>query len=486
MSEPRAPLQRIVVAGGGQLGVLAAVAMRRALPGCEVVLIGLPVEITAFADTAVSALPFTNGLHERLGIAESDIVLKAGGTHRLATRYFGWGAEGSHGMFPYGGGVDPALATGFAKNWGAGPRNITGERPAGSIAEVLVDARRFAPPPEDRATPLSDIDYAMRWHPPAYRDLLIGMAQSSGVQHVAGTIRGVEFDGEGNILAVVLEDGQAISADLFLDCSGPRTELASRHPAFAQQNWEPFLPTRRVWLGKPGQALAALEDRNSLLSEGWLSEVAGRDGLHTMLGTGDGIAQDAALLALGVEPVRVLGIAPARLQDCWMGNVVALGDASAQFEPLAGLHLDLAHRQLDLLLEMLPGRSIAPLERAEYNRRASLMLDGVRDALCLHYAAPRARTVFGEQTLPDGLGSFIDQYVRRGRTVFREEAPYLKQETTALLVALGYEAGVSPQNRSARLGPDETARRQFEDKANAALEYAPPYENWLASVLERR
>ena len=32
MSAPRDPLRRIAIAGGGQLGVLAAIALRRALP----------------------------------------------------------------------------------------------------------------------------------------------------------------------------------------------------------------------------------------------------------------------------------------------------------------------------------------------------------------------------------------------------------------------------------------------------------------------
>ncbi len=58
MSIPREPLRRIVIVGGGQVGVLAAIAMRRALPVCEVVLVGAAPSPASFADWSPTALPF--------------------------------------------------------------------------------------------------------------------------------------------------------------------------------------------------------------------------------------------------------------------------------------------------------------------------------------------------------------------------------------------------------------------------------------------
>ena len=137
MSAARDPLQRVVVAGAGQLGVLAAIGLRRALPGAEVVVLGLAPDPGALADRAATALPFTNRLHDRLGIAENDIVTRAQGSHRLVTRYFGWGEEGQGGAMPYGASIDPALRTRFAQEWGGGPRNAAGQMPAGSLGESV-------------------------------------------------------------------------------------------------------------------------------------------------------------------------------------------------------------------------------------------------------------------------------------------------------------------------------------------------------------
>ena len=93
MSEARTPMRRVVVAGAGQVGLLAAIGLRRALPSCEVVVVDLPSGPAAFADRAASSLPFTNRLHDRLGIEETQLVAKAGATwYNLVTSLWCRGA----------------------------------------------------------------------------------------------------------------------------------------------------------------------------------------------------------------------------------------------------------------------------------------------------------------------------------------------------------------------------------------------------------
>lgn len=479
MSAAREPLQRVVVAGAGQVGVLAAIACKRALPAAEVIVLGLPPDPGALADRAATALPFTNKLHDRLGIAEEDIVAGAQGSHRLVTRYFGWGGVGQGGAMPYGAGTDPALRTRFAQEWGGGPRNAAGERPAGSLAEVLADAGRFAVPPEGASTPLAEVDYALRWNPASYYALLVERAQKLGVAHMQGELSAIEPDGAGGIAALSVAGAGRLPADLFLDCTGPSARLLTALPDFAIEDWSVELPMRRLILARPQQAMLALEDRFSLLAEGWLSELAGRDGLQVMLGVAEGVTEDAALRALAAPPLAGFQLEPSRARAPWLGNVVALGDAAARFEPLAHLNLDLAHRQLDLLLDLLPGRAIEPLERAEYNRRSALMMDGVRDTLAAHYAAPAAQAVFGLPILSPQLAVALDQFARRGRMPFREEAPLLTPEFQALLAALGYPHGASPQARATGAVESEAASRRFREQAKAALAFAPPYAQFM-------
>jgi len=486
VSAPREMPGRIVVAGAGQVGALAAIALRRALPRCEILVVGTPPDPAAFADRAPTALPFTNRLHDRLGITEERLVREAGGSHRLVVRYLGWGGEGHAGVAPYGAAVDPKLKTRFARDWGGGPRNASTGAPPGSLGEVLAAAGRFQPPAVGPDSPLAALDYALRWNPGAYRDLLVREALRLGVQHQPGAITAVELRADGGMAAIGVGGGGPIAADLFVDCSGPQAMLLSRLPEARRLSWQGALPIRGIQFGRPGAPVLGLSDNVVLTPVGWRSELGGRDGVHLALAMVEGTDEPAARAALGAEFADLVPFEPGRAERPWVGNVVALGDAAASFEPLAWLNLDLAHRQLALLLELLPGREPDPRERAEFNRRAAMMADRARDVLGAHYAAPGAAHL----AIPGGplarspeLDLALDQYHRRGRLPFFEEMPFAVQEFSALLEALGHPAGIGALSLSTDPREGEAERRRFETAAHAALNVVPPYREWLERVL---
>ena len=470
MSTAREPLQSVVVVGAGQVGAVAALALKRALPHAAVTIVGIPPDRAAWADRIGTALPFTQRLHERLGIAEEAILGRAFGSHRLALHCIGWGerrADGSqqHELAPYGDVADPALHTRFAREWGGG-RSFAGDSTVpGTLAELFAAAGRFAP--------LPGLEYGLRWNVDAYLGLLADAAMRAGVSHVGGAVAAVDAGGDGGIDAIRLESGQVLQADLFVDCSGPGAVLLSRLSGHAVDDWSAALPVREIAVLPHGPGMVALEDRATLGERGWLVEFAGRDGLQSLA------AFDGAAPADTVETVP---LAPGAAREPWLGNVVALGDAAAIFEPLGFLNLDLAHRQLALLLEMLPGRTVEPSERAEYNRRAGLMAAAVRDTIAAFYAAPRARALFASSS-PPALAEALDQFTRRGRLPFRDEAPLTASEWPALLAALGFAQGIAPQWLGTRGADLAAATDAFRSQAEQQLSQAPPYEEWLRRTL---
>lgn len=482
MSAARELPARVVVAGAGQLGALAAIALKRALPRSEVLVVSTPPDPAAFADRAPTALPFTNRLHDRLGISEERMVREAGASHRLVVRYCGWGGEGHEGVAPYGAAVDARLKTRFARDWGGGPRNASTGAPPGSLGEVLAAAGRFQPPAVGSDSPLAALDYALRWHPAAYRDLLVGEAQRLGVQHISGAVTTAELRGDGGLGAIGIDGAGLIAADLFVDCTGPRAVLLAQLPEARWRSWQAYLPIRGVQFGQPGGPGISLADSIVLTPVGWRSGLGGRDGVHAALAMVEGTSEEAARDALGAEFADLVLFDAGRAEQAWIGNVVALGDAAATFEPLAWLNLDLAHRQLALLLELLPGRDPDSRERAEFNRRAGMMADRVRDVLGAHYAAPGA-THLGSLECSDELALALDQYRRRGRLPFLEEMPFAVQEFSALLEALGHVAGIGALSLSADPREGEAERRRFEASAAAALRSVPPYGEWLQQVV---
>jgi tryptophan halogenase len=481
MSEPRDLPQRIVVAGDGPLGVLTAIALRKALPRTEVIVIAIPPDPAAFAERIGTALPFTNRLHDRLGIEEEELVRQAGASHRLIMRYFD-GAPGHHGAAGYGASVDPAMKTAFAREWGGGPRNAQTGAPPGSLGEVLAAAGRFAPPSGEGNSPLAELDYALRWNVPAYRNLLVQRAQNLGVNYERALITGTVPDGASGIAALVMEGGVQLPADLFIDCSGSGAVLLDQLPEHRWIDWRGLFHARGLAISEPVGTMLALEDRATWTPLGWRWEMAGRDGLQTCLAVPGGAPDEAIAAALGCQPASIVPFAPGRLEAAWIGNVVGLGSSVAELEPLGGIAQDLAHRQLALLLELLPGRTIDPAERAEFNRRSALMADRAADWVAAHYAAPAPTERFLELAMSPELGRTFDQFIRRGRVPFAEEAPMLVQEFGALLQAVGGPQGVGPM-AAASAESSEAAARAFEDRARAALSAAPPYLEWMQRVL---
>nr|WP_246427329.1 tryptophan 7-halogenase [Sphingopyxis panaciterrulae] len=476
-------MRRVIVAGAGQVGVLAAIAVKRASPATEVLVVATPLDPAAFAEHIGTALPFTNRLHDRLGIDEEALVRRAGASHRLAVRYADWAGIGNAALAAYGAASDPKLNSAFAREWGGGPRGAGSGGPAGSVGAALATAGRFMPPKGDAPSPLAEVDYALRWNAPAYRDLLIGIAAGLGVRHHPGPIAAVQADDKGGIAAVELVGAGALAADLFLDASGTAALLATGQPGRRWVDWRGALPARGLAVGAATAPRLDLTDTIALTDAGWCWEQVGRDGVTRFLAVPDGVSEAAVVAALGGAPADRFAIEAGRQAEGWIGNVVAIGDAAARFEPLGGIALDLAHRQIDLLLDLLPGRGIDPRERAEYNRRFALMADAARDWIASHYAAPEARRRFAPIEASEALARLLDQFQRHQRVPIVEEAPVATGEWAGLLHALGVQGARSALSMAEGDGPGRRAAALLERKVATALDAAPPYDAWIGHML---
>ena len=489
----------IGVVGDGQVGLTAAIVLRRSYPRSDVVLIAAPPDPAALADAAITSWPTTLSFHDSFGFDEAGLILRAGASHRLATRYIDWCGEGRDWVLAYGAALDPAMRVSFGDDW---PSGSTLQRQRASpvsvgprtVAQALASSGRFAMPVDNPESPLSDIDYALRWNGPAYRSRLASLARHMGVRHLTAGLSQLAYAGDGSLNSVTCEDGSMILADWWLDCSGPAARLraAASEPKF--ESWADMLPVDRLLVddGKASPALS-LEDRLLACEDGWAWQVFGRDAAHASFGYASGLTSDAAAAAslkraCGASAVGKIVLRPGRLCAAWAGNVIAIADAAASFEPLHGLNLHLAHRQLGLLLELLPARDIDPGERDEYNRRAALLADGARDWIAAHYCSPVPREgAFwyhaGAQRRSDALAVALQQFGARGRIPHFEDAPVGQDGWAAVLAGIGAGPG-----RSALLAAKDPAQRivqqaALERRCSAALALARPYPEWLSARL---
>ena len=251
-----------------------------------------------------------------------------------------------------------------------------------------------------------------------------------------------ERDNAGRLRAVRLADGRRIEADLFIDASGPAAVLA--HPADVREDWSAVLPIDCVRLAGPAARAPTLLAARTAVDVGWTWTAPTLDGTWRGLAYASGAAGDGEAERVLPEGEAPVTIRPGRRRDAWSGAVLTVGDAAAVAPPLTEAHTRLAAAAVVRALDLLPGRDMAALELAEYNRRSARELDSVRDitALALQRSSRREGAFWrgaAEAPKPDTLARLEEAFLARGRLPHRDDDTFDREAWLSLLLGLGLE-----------------------------------------------
>ena len=465
----------VAIVGGGHVALLAATALARAMPDCAITLIATPVDPAALADTAHTTLPTLVAMHRRIGLSDRMMLDRVYASHRLATRFDGWRDDGAAFLVGYGAAADPVW-------FRSAPHPV-----ALSAAAAMAEAGRFALPSDDPASPLSDLDHALRFDPVAYASALTALARHLQIRMTTGTVADVVRHDDGTVAAIATDSGERIAADLFVDCTGPSRRLRSAQQGWI--DWAEHLPIDR--LAYPARVMRpdlAPLDTAVAFDGGYGLESPGRDATHRVIAWSSRIlapeaAAKVAAARFGDAASTTVALRPGRLAEPWTGNVVAFGDAAAAFDPIGWTNLHLAVVQIETFLELLPRRADAPSERKEFNRRAGLAADRVADYVAaFSVLRPWAAAFAPSATLMRTTSSFT----RRGRMPAFEEESIAGDLWRQMLV--GTTSGIGPAACAEGLAPDQTAIRIRDTQARiAAAEGASePYPTVLKRLLQER
>jgi tryptophan halogenase len=315
-----------------------------------------------------------------------------------------------------------------------------GERPPAaeySLAAVAARLGKFSFPDEDPRSIRSTLDYGYHFDTLLYRAWLREHAQRLGVLRVEGNVVDVRLDGEnGFIEAVVLEGGERIAGDLFVDASGVRGVLIEGALRTGYESWSDWLPCNRAVAWQQASTSATTGNplpctRATALSAGWSWEIPLQGGTGAGYVYCDGPSSDEEAAARipdsleGVSP-RWLRFTNGRRRQLWNRNCVAIGAAGAFLEPLESSHLHLIHSGISRLITLFPYRNRTAAESAEYNRLMNAELEGIRDLLILHYhATARDSSELWRRSTTSSLPETLERRVRlfrsRGRVVLYDE-----------------------------------------------------------------
>ena len=414
MSDNRA-IKRVAIFGGGITAWSTAAALKRRIASIEVTVVSSPPAADALADRLVSSLPSIGEFHADIGLLPEDTIVRARSGLRIGTKFKGW-AEGSpdyiHAYGTYGASVGGVA---FHQFW-------------------LRDHRGHGQSFDSFAPVAPEAGYGLRLTVETYQQLMRDYSLHLGAQERRGEAAGTKLRGsDGFVEAVVLADGAQVTADLFVDCTGPQASVRSQL-GNDFEDWGRWLLCDRM----------AVRLETAEASPNPLDEVVATTAGWNWRSSSPSATEIGSVYcsAHGGDHEGAVRIRQGRLSKPWQRNCVAIGDSAVAVEPLEWTNLHLAHSQIDRLVAMMPDSGFAPVELAEYNRQCNAEADRVRDFLCMHYLTARRPEPFWRDAAavepPPSLAHTLSLFAERGRLPYYEEETFARDCWLAVLIGQGY------------------------------------------------
>ena len=390
-----APLQKVVIVGGGTAGWMAAATLSRAFgPMLAIEL----VESDEIGTVGVgeATIPQIRLLASFLGVDEDGLLREVQGTLKLGIEFEGWGRPGERYLHAFGAlGRDLGLLP-FHQYWQRA--RLAGR--AGSLWDYSLTAnaaRAGRAARMDQAPSGLPLGLVHAWHFDAtlVARFLRRYAERAGVRRTEGRIVETLLRGaDGFIEGVRLDGDRVVTGELFIDCSGFRGLLIEGALQTGYEDWTRWLPCDRA-VAVPSASIGPPRPYTQAMARpaGWqwripLQHRVGNGHVYCSRYMSDDEATAVLLRNLEgpalAEP-RPLRFTTGRRKAFWARNCVALGLASGFMEPLESTSIHLVQSHLQRLINLFPDRRLEPRAIAEHNRQSCFEFERIRDFLILHY-----------------------------------------------------------------------------------------------------
>ena len=376
-------------------------------------------------------------------------------------------------------------------------------REQGGVADIgaycleheAADAGRFLGGPD---TPLN---YAYHFDAGRYAAYLRERSEAQGLTRIEGRIARVERDGDsGDIAALVLDDGQHIAGDMFLDCTGFHALLIEQTLGVGFEDWGHWLPTDRALAVQTRATGPAVPYTRAIAHDaGWrwqipLQHRVGNGLVYSSRHLGDDAAHDRLMASVEgqalIEP-RLIRFRTGRRLAMWERNCVALSLSSGFVEPLESTSLHLVMIALTRLVQLLPFGHLGAAARNRFNDQARREIEAVRDFVLLHYHLNERPEPFWRERKeippPDSLAERIALFAEGAHTY--QSADDLFRTGSWTQVMLGQRltpAAWHPLARAMPPGELGTVLRGLQFNIAAAVARLPTHQKFLDSYCRSR
>ncbi len=380
---------RVVVAGGGTAGWVVTTALVRQLGSLVNVTLVESEEIGTIG-VGESTIPTARAFHEFLKIDQQAFMQASRATFKLGISFENWARDGDRYIHSFGSMPLRTWTTEFQHFW----LEARARGEAGEIGDYYLEHEAARLHRMDLASE-PRLNYAYHVDASLYARFLRRLAEQDGAVRKEGKIAQVERNGEnGDIAALIMEDGSRIEGDLFIDCTGFRSLLLGQALETPFEDWLHWLPNDSAWATQSeGTGEAFPYTRAIAHGAGWQWRIP----LQHRLGAGfvfssNHLAADAALAqfheSLEGRALRdpfLIRFRAGRRRSSWVRNCIGIGLAGGFVEPLESTTIHLIMIAVTRLLQFFPFGQDWEAQRRRFNDMGQTEIERIRDFIVLHY-----------------------------------------------------------------------------------------------------
>ncbi|CAL4869636.1 Flavin-dependent tryptophan halogenase RebH (plasmid) [Asticcacaulis sp. MM231] len=446
-----ANIRRLVIVGGGTAGWMAAAALSKVFGTQNYTITLIESDEIGTVGVGEATIPTIQEFNKLLEIDENQFMKETNASFKLGIRFINWKREGSDYFHPFGVyGVD--MNVNFTHYWmryhlagGSGdfglfnPQTLAARMNRfGRMAEINPKA--------------PNVNYAFHFDASLYAKFLRRHSEARGVIRHEGKITSVSQHPEsGDIASVTLENGQIITGDLFIDCSGFRGLLIEQTLKTGHEDWSQWLPCNRA-VAVPCDKVSGITPYTTSTAReaGWqwripLQHRTGNGYVFCESYLSEDKAMDLIVQRLDGKPQaepRVIRFTTGHRKKQWNRNVIAMGLASGFLEPLESTSIYLVQEAIMKLLRYFPRDQITESARSSFNRDMLFAYDDVKDFLIAHYkVTEREETPFWayckHMDVPDSLKARLESFERHNQPLVKADELFKEASWFAVLAGQG-------------------------------------------------
>ena len=494
-------IENVVIVGGGTAGWVTAALLNRILG--KVINITL-VESDQIGTVGVgeATIPPIITINNALGIAEKEFLQATKGTIKLGIEFENWKTQGDSYMHAFGGIGKNFPFSDFYHYWlKAKELGDTSDFWDFSLNYQAAKHNKFSKAAKIEGTNMPGLTYAYHFDAGLYAQFLRKLCENNGVTRIEGLVEAVDVDDDnGFISGIKLKDGNTITGDLFIDCTGLAALLIEKTLNTGYEDWSHWLPCDRA-MAVPCESTSPISPftRSIAHSSGWqwripLQHRTGNGIVYSSKHMSDEQAKEVLLNNLDGKPLaepKVIPFRTGRRRKQWHKNVVSIGLSSGFLEPLESTSIHLIQTAAIRLIKLFPHQGINQIEVDEFNHQAKIEIERIRDFIILHYKVnERNDSKFWKDCqrmdIPETLKHKIDLFKASGK-LFREQDD-LFTEIAWQQVLIGQ--GVMPEDQHPLA--DSLSKEQLVELMknlkiliDRSVDKMPDHEDFLASFSKK-